>query len=274
MNKKYLHKVNSLFGRKLYTTYHSCLHKVAILIVLSVSSIIPMQIKAQNVNCKYQFTDDRAIRINTPADVKNKRREIIHAIWDTDHIPNRSNVNVTPNSQSPLFPNPIISRVDKIEIPVESLDSIKDLAYLFVPVKRNNRLVLFCPGHLCNIKDSKAKVSYGVEAAITGLLSAGFDVLSVYMPHVSESNCDLNHCKIYNTNLGIINPKPTFGLRLFLEPTIVSLNYLLKQNKYKNVNMVGLSGGGWTTNLIAAVDTRIKLSFLCSWFNTSMLLVW
>ncbi len=212
-------------------------------------------------DCDYMHVDDREYRIISPDDVERKRSEIIRAIWDTDQIPDRSNVIVSSNCQSPLATNPIVLRVDKIEIPVEGVDSIRDLAYLFVPVKRNNRLVLFCPGHSCLLKDLTDKPSQGIEAAITGLLSAGFDVLSVYMPHVSESNCDLDHCKIFNTNLGIKNPKPTTGFRLFLEPTIVSLNYLLKHNNYKNVNMVGLSGGGWTTNLIAAVDTRIKLSF-------------
>ena len=33
------------------------------------------------------------------------------------------------------------------------------------------------------------------------------------------------------------------------------------QNNYKDINMVGLSGGGWTTNLLAAIDERIKYSF-------------
>ena len=50
-------------------------------------------------------------------------------------------------------------------------------------------------------------------------------------------------------------------LRFFLEPEIVSLNYLLQKNNYRNINMVGLSGGGWTTNLLAAIDDRIGYSF-------------
>jgi hypothetical protein len=140
------------------------------------------------------------------------------------------------------------------------VESLKDLAYFFVPVNRNNRLVLFCPGHSCSLKDTDDP-SPRIEATIIALLSAGFDVLSVYMPHISEDTCDLDHCKIYNTDLGFENPPATYGLRLFLDPTIVSLNYLLKQCSYKDVNMVGLSGGGWTTNLIAAVDDRIRLSF-------------
>jgi hypothetical protein len=211
--------------------------------------------------CDFVKFDDSEFRISTPADAVNKRIEIIRAIWGYDHIPYRSDVEVTSRVRSPISANPIIARVDRFEIPVERVDSVKDLAYLFVPVNRNNRLILFCPGHSCTLKDAPGNQSQRIEATINGLLSSGFDVLSVYMPHISEDTCSLDHCKIYDTSLDYKNPKATFGLRLFLEPTIVSLNYLVKHNNYHDVSMVGLSGGGWTTNLIAAIDDRIRLSF-------------
>jgi hypothetical protein len=208
------------------------------------------------------MSDDREIRIHTPADITQKRTEIIRAIWNADKLPDRADVIVTKNVKSPLNPCSALARVDKIEIParVVSETPVKDLAYLFVPVHRNKRLILFCPGHSCTLKTKEVK-DQGIESTITALVNAGFDVLSVYMPHVSENNCDLDHCKIYHSDLGLKDPLPTYGMRLFLEPTIVSLNYLLKKYKYNDVNMVGLSGGGWTTNLISAIDDRVKMSF-------------
>jgi hypothetical protein len=219
---------------------------------------------AQKANCDDEVADDREIRIQNQADIYKKRLEIIKAIWNADQIPQRTNVMVTPGIPSPLNPSKYVKKVDKFEIPVQLAsgpDTVKDLAYFFVPVKRKNRLVMICPGHTCTIKTQPGKSQIRVEETIIGLLRSGFDVLSVYMPHVSETNCNLKHCDIMNTDLGIENHKPTYGLRLFLDPTIVSLNYLLQQNKYKDVNMVGLSGGGWTTNLIAAIDPRIEYSF-------------
>jgi polygalacturonase len=223
--------------------------------------------ETQYISCELQFTDDREIRISTPAAVKNKRLEIIRSIWDSDQIPDRSDVVVSPDIKSPLNPNDCVSRVDRIGIPVnapvaEGTKPVMDLAYLFVPVRRNNRLVIINPGHACTLKAIPGSDNnYRIEETITGLLTEGFDVLAVYMPHVSDTSCNLDHCSIINTNLGPGKHPSTFGLRFFLEPTIVSLNYLLKQNNYQNVNMVGLSGGGWTTNLLAAIDDRIKYSF-------------
>jgi hypothetical protein len=165
----------------------------------------------------------------------------------------------------PLALHPSIARTDKLEIPVSApadngANRLTDLAYFFVPVKRNNRLVILNPGHTCTIK-SDAEHKYGIEEAITGLTEAGFDVLAVFMPHVSDTSCNLDHCRVMNTPLGEGEHPAAYGLRFFLEPEIISLNYLLQSNKYSDINMVGLSGGGWTTNLLAAVDERIKYSF-------------
>jgi hypothetical protein len=48
-------------------------------------------------------------------------------------------------------------------------------------------------------------------------------------------------------------------LRFFLEPVAVSLNAL--KPRYKEIHMAGLSGGGWTTTLYAAIDPQIHGSF-------------
>jgi len=48
-------------------------------------------------------------------------------------------------------------------------------------------------------------------------------------------------------------------IRFFLEPTGTGLNYLRKQ--YRAFHMAGLSGGGWTTTVYAAIDPRIQCSF-------------
>jgi hypothetical protein len=217
------------------------------------------------VNCGLQYTDDREIKIHSPAEVKAKRVEIIKAIWGTNILPGRIDVLVTPNVKSPLTPSSLLSRVDRIEIPVsasqgQNVAPLKDLAYLFIPIRSNNRLVLLNPGHSCTLKNSP-ETNYRIEQTINGLLQAGFEVLAVFMPHVSESGCNLDHCSVINTGLGQGDHPATWGLRFFLEPEIVCMNYLLKQNNYQNISMVGLSGGGWTTNLLAAIDDRIKLSF-------------
>ncbi|MBW2290958.1 MAG: hypothetical protein JRG94_01455 [Deltaproteobacteria bacterium] len=50
-------------------------------------------------------------------------------------------------------------------------------------------------------------------------------------------------------------------LRFFIEPVVGGINYFIKQKpEYRDICMVGFSGGGWTTHLAAALDLRISLS--------------
>lgn len=48
-------------------------------------------------------------------------------------------------------------------------------------------------------------------------------------------------------------------MRFFIEPVVLAVNYA-KALGYDEIVMLGLSGGGWTTTVSAAVDSRIKLS--------------
>ena len=51
-------------------------------------------------------------------------------------------------------------------------------------------------------------------------------------------------------------------MKFFLEPVAISLNYLQTHYpEYLDFSMIGLSGGGWTTTVYAAIDPRIRLSF-------------
>lgn len=48
---------------------------------------------------------------------------------------------------------------------------------------------------------------------------------------------------------------------VLLEPVTVALNYAVAAYKPTSVQMIGLSGGGWTTTVYAAIDPRIIRSY-------------
>ena len=52
---------------------------------------------------------------------------------------------------------------------------------------------------------------------------------------------------------------PLRTLRYFLEPPALAVNWALARG-YDAVHMTGLSGGGWTTTVYAAIDPRIRVS--------------
>lgn len=143
--------------------------------------------------------------------------------------------------------------------------------YLFHPVKSNglNIPVIYHAGHGYSVlqEDEIVNFSGGEEKHIKVIdyfLSRGFDVIGIDMPFFGANQYPtevLEGERVY----------PMFGhdylfnlqhpFYYFLAPVRSAMDYFQKEKSYDEFIMVGLSGGGWTTTLYSAMDTRIKLSF-------------
>lgn len=98
----------------------------------------------------------------------------------------------------------------------------------------NGALALYHSGHGTRVLEE------GMQT-IQAMLAAGYDVLALSMP-----------------------PEPHaqyHSLRPFLEPVALAVNYATRRTQYREIVMVGLSGGGWTTVVYAALDPRIDRSY-------------
>ena len=137
------------------------------------------------------------------------------------------------------------------------------LAHHFIPSNKSNRLVILHQGHACTLNDSAvlADVGYGMQRTINALLFEGYSVLGMYMPGYRPDDCT-GHANIFNISVTSGSP-----MKFFLEPVAVCLNYLKTQYSTDNFprckafHMVGLSGGGWTTTVYAAINPTIQFSF-------------
>ena len=139
------------------------------------------------------------------------------------------------------------------------------MAHHFIPaVGKKNRVVIVHHGHGATLNDDASldDIGYGMERTINNLLIAGYSVMAMYMPGCLPPGafCTIDHKDIVET--------PTTGseIKFFIEPVATVINYVETQSHadsfpvYRDINMVGLSGGGWTTTVYAALDPRIKLS--------------
>lgn len=124
-------------------------------------------------------------------------------------------------------------------------------AVLYTPARPNQDLVIYHHGHF-----SDAQIAAIQQSVLDHFLPAGYSVLFVNMP-------------LYGTNADARYPNPQShndfyaqtpnAIRYFLEPLVAFTNYLVP--KYRRVVMLGLSGGGWSTVLYSALDTRIAKSY-------------
>jgi hypothetical protein len=192
------------------------------------------------------------------------RAQLVQYLWGSDGFPSSK----LPSSIDKNVPSPIsglgnLERVDTIHIQMDA--GIVSLAHHFIPANgKKNRLVIVHHGHVNTFNDDAGlqDLGYGLQRTINNLLLEGYSVVAMYMPGClpTDNTCGSNHFAIANM------PTTGSGMKFFLEPVAVVLNYLQTQPDtdafphYKDYSMTGLSGGGWTTAVYAALDPRIKLS--------------
>ena len=116
-------------------------------------------------------------------------------------------------------------------------DGTRNSAFWFHPDTPNGKYFFYHQGHRGDPR------TYGMST-INGLLAEGYEVVAFQMPDVNAGHNKYNDVE--------------YGLCVFVEPVIRMLNYLEDKNLANEVFMVGISGGGWTTSVVAAMDARIK----------------
>src|ERR1043166_2114637 len=203
---------------------------------------------------------DRAITVHSAREVEAKRKALIAYLWGAEGFPKRRLPDaVVTNIPSPVKQLSHLKRVD--ELRMELAPGMQGLAYHFVPERPNSELVVVHHGHACTLDDdpSAKDVGYGLQRTIHALLREGYGVLGVFMPHMQPGDCAGGHDKMFEHP-----PEKGSAMKYFLEPTALSLNYLKRSSradhipKYRVFHMTGLSGGGWTTTLYAAIDPTIR----------------
>lgn len=206
--------------------------------------------------------DDRVITVRTAGDVAARRGALIRYIWGSEGFPKRRLPDlVVTNVPSPVKQLSHLARVDEFRI--DQAPGLQGLTYHFIPREPNRELVVVHHGHGCTLDDdpSTEEAGYGLQRTIKALLREGYGVLGSFMPHMRPGDCTGGHDALMQSN--------TIGspLKHFLDPVAISLNHLKARGtagnfpEYRAFHMVGLSGGGWTTTIYAAVDESIRCSF-------------
>ena len=188
-------------------------------------------------------------------ELDEKRGMIIRHIWNSDvipttHLPDSVERNFD-DSRFYGFSN--LSHIDKITI--EMKHGVNSIAYHFVPIDHNNKIIIYNHGHDGGFVVGKKTIQFFLEE--------GYSVLALSMPLIG-----MNDQPIVDTNFGkikllshkyfeLIENDNFSPMIYFFEPINVSLNYLQKQYNYEEYDAVGISGGGWTVSIYSALDDRL-----------------
>ncbi len=136
--------------------------------------------------------------------------------------------------------------------------------HLLYPTSPANRLAIMHGGHSITYHDSPG--STNCQGMVTALLAAGWHVLGVCMPtdgyNASQSYAKLDSTPvtISNHDFSVLEADGVHPLRFFVDGTLQAINYASSTFSFARICMTGISGGGWTTDFVTAVDPRVKRS--------------
>lgn len=220
---------------------------------------------------------DPVLDVHSPAELEAKRAALVHYIWGTAwaDVLARQPIVFSPYTPTPADALPSVQNVKFVEqlVITMSLPALSggasithtSTAYLYHPKSPNGKVVVVHHGHGCALDGSDGN-GYNLDKTIQALMAANYAVVAMRMPlwqRPSQCGSDsqsTSHQDMFTDAQRLQTGSP---LQFFVEPIARALNYI--QSKYPatyhDFNMVGLSGGGWTTTVYSALDPRITLSF-------------
>ncbi len=207
----------------------------------------------------YRETDvSKLISIKNENDIIEKRTKLIQYIWKGRGFPySKMPSNIKKDIKDEKYNDmENLEKIDKLTVSMEY--GFKSIVYLFHPINNKNKLILYHQGH----SDLLGK------DAIQYFLNKGYTVLGYLMP-LKGINVKpvvelplFGKIKMIEHNYMELMKSDSFSpIKLFMEPITVALNYALKEYGFSPVYMTGISGGGWSTTLYSALDTRILKSY-------------
>jgi hypothetical protein len=217
------------------------------------------------------------IRFHTPAEADAKRQQLINWIWPSG-LPTSALPSVAVNI---AFPEDLSGITQSLAVSVDGLDAsvmgMHSISYLIHPTNTASadRLVIVHMGHTNTPAES---LGLGIGATVNRLLQKGYCVIIMQMPLNGWNATSATATPpggppvtisgtgtaAHNNIFTKLTPPvlPNGGVfRFYIEPVVQNVNYFKHSTpKLKDVSMIGLSGGAWTTTMASAIDTRIKLS--------------
>jgi len=208
--------------------------------------------------CVYPNEINNLIDIYNEDDILHKRNKLIQYIWKQKELPNLESPVIETNIIDNRYSNlETVKQIDKLTINMTY--KVNSVAYHFHALEPNNKLVIYHESHTGDFIK-------GYDT-IKKLLSNGYDVVALSMPLLGMNNQP--EIEIFEKGLvkftshnqfKLLDNKSFSSIKYFIEPVLVAINYA-ETLDYKEINMVGVSGGGWTTVLASAIDPRISKSY-------------
>jgi hypothetical protein len=202
---------------------------------------------------------DDLISIRHQGDATSKRAELVSFIWGRPNgLPKEQPAKIEKAIQDERYADLTnLKQIDRVTANMEW--GLTSTAYHFIPTQGNGKLLIYHGGHDGDFIVAKDLISF--------FLKNGFAVIGMSMPLEGQNNHPIVDLEgigkvqlTFHDQIKLLKMKSGHPVQLFLTPIAVVINYAQSLG-YNSVFMTGVSGGGWTTTVYAAVDPRITRSY-------------
>ena len=201
---------------------------------------------------------DDLISLRQQHDATSKRDQLVSFIWGPNGLPKDEPANVEKAIHDERYAHlENLKQIDRVTVNMEW--GLTSTAYHFIPAQANGKLLIYHGGHDGDFIIAKDLIGF--------FLKNGFAVIGMSMPLEGQNNHPVVELEgigkvqlTFHDQLKLLRMKSGHPVQLFLTPVAVVLNYA-EPLGYNSIFMTGVSGGGWTTTMYAAVDPRITRSY-------------
>lgn len=198
------------------------------------------------------------ISIREKNDAQTRQFELVSFIWGPNGLPKDQPARIEKGIDDKRYSDLTnLKQIDRVTVNMEW--GLTSTAYHFIPAQGNNKLIIYHGGHDGDFIVAKDLISF--------FLKNGFSVIGMSMPLEGLNNHPVVELErvgkvqiAFHDQIKLLKMKSGHPVQLFLTPVAVVLNYTQPLG-YDSVFMTGVSGGGWTTTMYAAVDSRIARSY-------------
>ncbi len=200
----------------------------------------------------------RLIAIREPEDVGRLRAQVAAFLWGEAGLPAGPPQRIESGVAEARYDGlDHLSRVDRLTTNMDH--GLVSIGYHLVPDRPNGAVILYHHGHTAGSARDRARIGR--------LLEAGYAVVELFMPLYGPNSrplLDLPRIGRFrltsHNDMRLLAPALGQPLKYFYEPAIRAVNHLAPQ--YRRIAIMGYSGGGRTALLAAALDPRIRESFV------------
>jgi hypothetical protein len=193
------------------------------------------------------------IRAGVYDSVTDLRAALIAEVFSGNGLPATSVNSITTGVSNPLPSTNTsvnLARVDRLTIQMSNyagstVDTVQP--YMFIPTTANGKLAIITAGH--GAGSTYYAIGGGRDEIFRRLTDEGYTVVGNFMPFVTTAPNET-----HATTENVVDRTSTLNyLKFFVEPAVRIVNQFSTFSKYF---IGGVSGGGWTADLVMAIDDR------------------